>query len=156
MRGFSALTFRHERLTRDIVTFSSNLMSAGGSSKQASEAAAAAAAIAAKIAAQFASGGGSTNDAAYTHDIDINDARNRYLLCKSSTQQEVSKFSLYTSCSYLYSHRFKKILAPQYQQKGHGTPIDPKPRKKTHRCIFTLWLPQKKFLTGLSEKSKNY
>ncbi|KIK53943.1 hypothetical protein GYMLUDRAFT_110127, partial [Collybiopsis luxurians FD-317 M1] len=61
--------------------------------KQASEAAAAAAAIAAKIAAQFASGGGAMagglNDAAFTHDIDINDARNRYMLCKSSTQQEI-------------------------------------------------------------------
>ncbi|KAJ4475459.1 hypothetical protein J3R30DRAFT_555544 [Lentinula aciculospora] len=67
-----------------------------GSSKQASEAAAAAAAIAAKIAAQFASGGasamgGGLNDAAYTHDIDINDARNRYMLCKSSTQQEIQE-----------------------------------------------------------------
>lgn len=70
-----------------------------GSSKQASEAAAAAAAIAAKIAAQFASGGGGMggmlggngNDAAFTHDIDINDARNRYMLCKSSTQQEIQE-----------------------------------------------------------------
>ncbi|KAJ3717556.1 hypothetical protein C8R42DRAFT_778206 [Lentinula raphanica] len=69
----------------------------GSSSKQASEAAAAAAAIAAKIAAQFAAGGagalggGGLNDAAYTHDIDINDARNRYMLCKSSTQQEIQE-----------------------------------------------------------------
>lgn len=68
-----------------------------GSSKQASEAAAAAAAIAAKIAAQFASGGGGMggmlggSDAAFTHDIDINDARNRYMLCKSSTQQEIQE-----------------------------------------------------------------
>ncbi|KAJ3759920.1 hypothetical protein EV360DRAFT_93879 [Lentinula raphanica] len=67
------------------------------SSKQASEAAAAAAAIAAKIAAQFAAGGagalggGGLNDAAYTHDIDINDARNRYMLCKSSTQQDIQE-----------------------------------------------------------------
>ncbi|KIK53941.1 hypothetical protein GYMLUDRAFT_249975 [Collybiopsis luxurians FD-317 M1] len=64
---------------------------AGGSTKQASEAAAAA--IAAKIAAQFASGGGAMagglNDAAFTHDIDINDARNSYMLCKSSTRQEI-------------------------------------------------------------------
>ncbi|KAJ3782621.1 hypothetical protein GGU10DRAFT_318279 [Lentinula aff. detonsa] len=77
--------------------------SSSSSSKQASEAAAAAAAIAAKIAAQFASGGGGLgggggggglggiNDAAYTHDIDINDARNRYMLCKSSTQQEIQE-----------------------------------------------------------------
>lgn len=78
----------------------SNAAAGSGSSKQASEAAAAAAAIAAKIAAQFASGGagsmgGSLNDAAFTFDIDINDARNRYMLCKSSTQQDVlSSFSV--------------------------------------------------------------
>ncbi|THU93891.1 hypothetical protein K435DRAFT_182116 [Dendrothele bispora CBS 962.96] len=59
-----------------------------------SDAAAAAAAIAAKIAAQFAGGGLSgamkdPHDAEYTHDIDINDVRNRYLLTKSSTQQEI-------------------------------------------------------------------
>ncbi|KAJ3753312.1 hypothetical protein EV360DRAFT_97061 [Lentinula raphanica] len=65
--------------------------SSGSSSKQAS----AAAAIAAKIAAQFAAGGagalggGGLNDAAYTRDIDINDARNRCMLRKSSTQQEI-------------------------------------------------------------------
>ncbi|KAF9269281.1 hypothetical protein L218DRAFT_851329 [Marasmius fiardii PR-910] len=67
-------------------------------SKTASEAAAAAAAIAAKIAAQFAGGGGGAgitgamkdpHDAEFTHDIDINDVRNRYLLTKSSTQQEI-------------------------------------------------------------------
>ncbi|KAG7094225.1 hypothetical protein E1B28_007832 [Marasmius oreades] len=64
-------------------------------SKTASEAAAVAAAIAAKIAAQFAGGTGLTgamkdpHDAEFTHDIDINDVRNRYLLTKSSTQQEI-------------------------------------------------------------------
>lgn len=70
-------------------------------SKTASEAAAAAAAIAAKIAAQFASGptGGSSlgsgsaqkdmHDAEFTFDIDINDLRNRYLLTKGSTQDQV-------------------------------------------------------------------
>ena len=65
--------------------------------KTASEAAAAAAAIAAKIAAQFASSGGATpgngtkdpHDGEFTHDIDINDIRNRYLLTKGSTQQQV-------------------------------------------------------------------
>lgn len=65
--------------------------------KTASEAAAAAAAIAAKIAAQFASGGGPAlgggtkdpHDGDFTHDIDINDVRNRYLLTKGSTQQQV-------------------------------------------------------------------
>jgi len=66
----------------------------GEGDKNATDAAAAAAAIAAKIAAQFAGGGLSgamkdPHDAEYTHDIDINDVRNRYLLTKSSTQQEV-------------------------------------------------------------------
>ena len=63
--------------------------------KTASEAAAAAAAIAAKIAAQFANSGGSgisltkdPHDGDYTHDIDINDVRNRYLLTKGSTQTQ--------------------------------------------------------------------
>jgi len=69
--------------------------------KTASEAAAAAAAIAAKIAAQFAGPSGSggiggdmkdLHDADFTHDIDINDVRNRYMLTKGSTQTEVSIF----------------------------------------------------------------
>ncbi|KAG6829742.1 hypothetical protein H0H92_003618 [Tricholoma furcatifolium] len=60
-------------------------------SKTASDAAAAAAAIAAKIAAQFANGVGmkDLHDGEYTHDIDINDVRNRYLLTKGSTQEQV-------------------------------------------------------------------
>ncbi|CDO75747.1 hypothetical protein BN946_scf184921.g23 [Trametes cinnabarina] len=62
--------------------------------KSASEAAAAAAAIAAKIAAQFANSGGSPaprdpHDGEFTHDIDINDVRNRYLLTKGATQQQI-------------------------------------------------------------------
>lgn len=59
--------------------------------KSASEAAATAAAIAAKIAAQFANGGGGKDpyDGDFTHDIDINDLRNRYLLTKGSTQQQI-------------------------------------------------------------------
>ncbi|KAG6896354.1 hypothetical protein C0992_008816 [Termitomyces sp. T32_za158] len=61
-------------------------------SKTASDAAAAAAAIAAKIAAQFANGAGALkdlHDAEFTHDIDINDVRNRYLLTKGSTQEQI-------------------------------------------------------------------
>ena len=64
--------------------------------KTASEAAAAAAAIAAKIAAQFAGGtlGASglkdQHDGDFVKDIDINDVRNRYMLTKGSTQQQVS------------------------------------------------------------------
>ncbi|KDR68433.1 hypothetical protein GALMADRAFT_257162 [Galerina marginata CBS 339.88] len=63
--------------------------------KSASEAAAAAAAIAAKIAAQFANGtlGGDgskdQHDAEFTYDIDINDVRNRYLLTRGSTQDQI-------------------------------------------------------------------
>lgn len=74
--------------------------------KTASEAAAAAAAIAAKIAAQFAGtsaashspspgpGGAASkdpHDGEFTHDIDVNDVRNRYLLTKGSTQMQVSR-----------------------------------------------------------------
>lgn len=60
--------------------------------KSASDAAATAAAIAAKIAAQLASGAlkDPNAEAAFSQDIDINDVRNRYMLTKGSTQQEVS------------------------------------------------------------------
>lgn len=68
-------------------------------SKTASEAAAAAAAIAAKIAAQFASGalggGDKEHDAEFMQDIDINDVRNRYLLTRGSTQDQVCKCSFF-------------------------------------------------------------
>jgi hypothetical protein len=60
--------------------------------KSASDAAAAAAAIAAKIAAQFASGA-IKDEAAFQKNIDINDVRNRYMLTRGSTQQEVSALS---------------------------------------------------------------
>ena len=61
-------------------------------SKSASEAAAAAAAIAAKIAAQFANGtlGQKDHENEFWKDVDINDVRNRYMLTKGSTQQQVS------------------------------------------------------------------
>jgi hypothetical protein len=59
--------------------------------KTASEAAAAAAAIAAKIAASFANGAGKDPyDGDFTHDIDINDLRNRYLLTRGTTQTTAS------------------------------------------------------------------
>jgi hypothetical protein len=64
-------------------------------SRDASTAAAAAAAIAAKIAAQFSAGGGTgsatkdPHDGDFVYDIDINDVRNRYLLTKGATQQQV-------------------------------------------------------------------
>lgn len=81
--------------------------------KSASEAAAAAAAIAAKIAAQFSAGGSAPgsiqigqrdpHDAEFTHDIDINDVRNRYVLTKGSTQQEVCSpffFFVFILCAF--------------------------------------------------------
>ena len=81
--------------------------------KTASEAAATAAAIAAKIAAQFANGGTGGGgkdpyDGEFTHDIDINDLRNRYLLTRGSTQQQVrtprsSIFSLWNLIGGLFS-----------------------------------------------------
>ena len=67
-------------------------------SRNASTAQAAAQAIAAKIAAQYSGGGGSgggllgpkdIHDGDFTEDIDINDVRNRYMLTKGSTQQQV-------------------------------------------------------------------
>lgn len=66
--------------------------------KSANEAAAAAAAIAAKIAAQFASGalgngsligGKDPHDGDFVQDIDINEVRNRYMLTKGTTQEDV-------------------------------------------------------------------
>ena len=67
--------------------------------KNASTAAAAAAAIAAKIAAQYSGGGAGggngllgpkdIHDGEFTQDIDINDVRNRYMLTRGSTQQQV-------------------------------------------------------------------
>jgi hypothetical protein len=85
----------------------------GTDPKSSSDAAAVAAAIAAKIAAQFASGGSGggsgsgagigggiggaskdPHDPEFTHDIDINDVRNRYMLTKGGTQTQVRVFSL--------------------------------------------------------------
>jgi hypothetical protein len=55
-------------------------------SVDAQEAAARAAAIASKIAAQF---GELASEEAFSQDVDINDVRNRYMLTKASTQQQV-------------------------------------------------------------------
>ncbi|KAJ2930831.1 hypothetical protein H1R20_g6242, partial [Candolleomyces eurysporus] len=63
----------------------------------ATQAAAQAAAIAAKIAAQFASGAGPSDGGHPEHqfvkDIDINDVRNRYMLTKGVTQQQIQEES---------------------------------------------------------------
>jgi hypothetical protein len=61
------------------------------------ESKAAVAAIAARIAAQYSGAGGGggllgpkdIHDGEFTQDIDINDVRNRYMLTKGSTQQQV-------------------------------------------------------------------
>ncbi|KAJ7497978.1 hypothetical protein B0H11DRAFT_1800928 [Mycena galericulata] len=55
-------------------------------SVDAQEAAARAAAIASKIAAQFGELGA---EEAFSQDVDINDVRNRYMLTKASTQQQI-------------------------------------------------------------------
>ncbi|KAJ6580986.1 hypothetical protein B0H19DRAFT_1207116 [Mycena capillaripes] len=55
-------------------------------SMDAQEAAARAAAIASKIAAQF---GELASEEAFSQDVDINDVRNRYMLTKASTQQQI-------------------------------------------------------------------
>lgn len=78
-------------------------------SKNASTAAAAAAAIAAKIAAQYsgaAAGGGGgllgpkdIHDGEFNQDIDINDVRNRYMLTKGSTQQQVRHVTPFPSAT---------------------------------------------------------
>ncbi|KAK7031606.1 Kh domain-containing protein [Favolaschia claudopus] len=54
----------------------------------AQEAAARAAAIASKIAAQFGELGA---EEAFSQDVDINDVRNRYMLTKASTQQQIKE-----------------------------------------------------------------
>jgi hypothetical protein len=77
--------------------------------KNASTAAAAAAAIAAKIAAQYSgagAGGGvgllgpkDIHDGEFAQDIDINDVRNRYMLTRGSTQQQVRlPLTSFSSC----------------------------------------------------------
>ena len=83
--------------------------------KSASEAAATAAAIAAKIAAQFANGGTGGGgkdpyDGDFTHDIDINDLRNRYLLTRGSTQQQVRTPCFCTILTW-ETHRFLRAFA---------------------------------------------
>lgn len=81
--------------------------------KSANDAAAAAAAIAAKIAAQFAAGGlKDGHEADYQKDIDINDVRNRYVLTKGSTQQEVC-MSCYRP--HYRAHSFRFTMLPVLQ-----------------------------------------
>jgi hypothetical protein len=130
-------------------------------SKNASTAAAAAAAIAAKIAAQYSgagagSGGGllgpkDIHDGDFTQDIDINDVRNRYMLTKGSTQQQVRHPSLSHSLrTYLvnarvhFTFRYTTKQELPSAQKAYGTPIAQRPRRKTLRCTYTYPQTQKK------------
>ena len=121
--------------------------------KNASTAAAAAAAIAAKIAAQYSgagAGGGSgllgpkdIHDGEFTQDIDINDVRNRYMLTKGSTQQQV-RYSLpahdgHISRTFVFFliFRYTKKQEPLSAQKAYGTRIVQRLRRRTLRCTYT-------------------
>jgi hypothetical protein len=106
--------------------------------KTASEAAAAAAAIAAKIAAQFAAGdagAGREQELDYTHDIDINDMRNRYMLKNANTQMRVRCVALLLS--YLVSHHFLFVSRSDtrgnrrsdHHERGLGTRSFPRNRE---------------------------
>lgn len=112
----------------------SNKAVKGDDNKTASEAAAAAAAIAAKIAAQFAGGSGTglgslgprdPHDGDFTHDIDINDVRNRYLLTKGSTQDQVSRNTILSRSSFicLLLFRYTTRLGLPSARRGSGIPI---------------------------------
>lgn len=131
--------------------------------KSASEAAAAAAAIAAKIAAQFANGtlggdGLKDHDAEFTHDIDINDVRNRYLLTRGSTQDQVclcafdaaEVFELIT-----WELRFTRRLAHQWGRGVYGIQIGRKRRRKILRCTFIYQRERRKSWIGQSLRSTN-
>ena len=137
--------------------------------KTASEAAAAAAAIAAKIAAQFAGPGGSVlpgtkdpHDGDFTHDIDINDVRNRYLLTKGSTQTQVC-LSVVPPCSWRADHdsplpdaiRFMKRRELQSVRRVPGIQIARKQQRKTPLSTCTSPLRRMRFCKRPSRKSTN-
>lgn len=128
--------------------------------KNASTAAAAAAAIAAKIAAQYsgaAAGGGAgllgpkdIHDGEFAQDIDINDVRNRYMLTRGSTQQQVrlplTPF-LFTGASQIFlDHpvRFTKKRVPLSALKAYGTQTVRRLRRRTPPCTSTYPRIQKK------------
>jgi hypothetical protein len=117
--------------------------------KTASEAAAAAAAIAAKIAAQFSAGGGiagsiqigqkDPHDGDFTHDIDINDVRNRYMLTKGSTQTEACVLNSGCMANYFLISQIDPrgygrvsqyqgcVVSGSIKGNGEGPPIIPSP-----------------------------
>ena len=140
-------------------------------SKNASTAAAAAAAIAAKIAAQFSSapaGGGNgllgpkdIHDGEFTQDIDINDVRNRYMLTKGSTQQQVRPSLSRSRRTYLMTVRFNFLFRYMMKQelpsvqKACGTQIVRGLRRKTRRCTYTYPPIRKKCSSRPLTKSMN-
>ena len=129
-------------------------------SKNASTAAAAAAAIAAKIAAQYsnatAGGGGGgllgpkdIHDGEFNQDIDINDVRNRYMLTKGSTQQQVRHSSpIMTDVSHKHlfkiSFRYTMKQVLRSARKAYGTLIAQRPRRETLRYTYTYPRTRKK------------
>lgn len=128
-------------------------------SRNASTAQAAAAAIAAKIAAQYSAGGGSgggllgpkdIHDGEFAQDIDINDVRNRYMLTKGSTQQQVRHSFHHPRRTYLanacihFPFRYTTKQELPSVQKAYGTPIAQRPRRKTLRCTYTYPRTRKK------------
>jgi len=134
--------------------------------KSASEAAAAAAAIAAKIAAQFSSGAfigdamKDHNDAEFSHDIDINDVRNRYLLTRGSTQDQVRLLSftgleMVLCVLTIHVFRFMKTLVHRLEREVFGTQTDRKLQRKTPHCTFTYQREPRKCSTVLWQKSTN-
>jgi hypothetical protein len=131
--------------------------------KTASEAAAAAAAIAAKIAAQYAAGGipsGSglrdPHDAEFTYDIDINDVRNRYMLTKGTTQQDVSFhviLSIRPGILTRSPQRFTRRPVLPSAQKEFGTPTGPRQPTRTLLSTSTSPLPRRIFCRRVLTRS---
>ena len=129
-------------------------------SRDASTAAAAAAAIAAKIAAQFSAGGAGgiggkdPHDGDYVKDIDINDVRNRYLLTKGSTQQQVCKSVISYSRTYSnLSCRFTMRRVHLLEPRGLGIPTARRRQSATLPFTCTFLRQHKKCLTRQSRRS---
>ena len=131
-------------------------------SKSASEAAAAAAAIAAKIAAQFANGtlGGDgskdQHDAKFTQDIDINDVRNRYLLTRGSTQDQVRALTpcvrMVVGYSCTLAFRFTMKLGHLWGRGVCGIQTDRRRQRKILLCTSTYRPKRRKCWTAPSRR----
>ena len=150
---------------------SSTKVAKSDESKNASTAAAAAAAIAAKIAAQYSgagAGGGNgllgpkdIHDGEFTQDIDINDVRNRYMLTRGSTQQQVRhtppflRRTCLTSVRVNFSSRYTKKPGLPSARKEYGTRIVRRPRRRTLRCTYTYLQTRKKYCRVPLTKSMN-